>query len=195
MDNTVSENTEKKTIEVKQSFFSSAISDISAYIQLVDTKVSIIMAAVVAIIMGGVACYELIENLISLVKPCSWQGVALIISTTALVVSIAGVFVFGILTIRSHSSKIGYNSKWFLPQSTKEYSFDAYKEDILSMSDEDIIVNMAAELYKLNDINLNFQPGIALKASRAGNLHVIGTLNLCFSHTHIMFFRKFKSCL
>lgn len=57
------------------------------------------MAAVVAIIMGGVACYELIENLISLVKPCSWQGVALIISTTALVVSIAGVFVFGILTI------------------------------------------------------------------------------------------------
>lgn len=88
MDNTVSENTEKKTIEVKQSFFSSAISDISAYIQLVDTKVSIIMAAVVAIIMGGVACYELIENLISLVKPCSWQGVALIISTTALVVSI-----------------------------------------------------------------------------------------------------------
>ena len=43
--------------------------------------------------------------------------------------------------------------------------------------------------------NLNFQPGIALKASRAGNLHVIGTLNLCFSHTHIMFFRKFKSCL
>ena len=71
MDNTVSENTEKKTIEVKQSFFSSAISDISAYIQLVDTKVSIIMAAVVAIIMGGGACYELIENLISLVKPCS----------------------------------------------------------------------------------------------------------------------------
>lgn len=38
MDNTVSENTEKKTIEVKQSFFSSAISDISAYIQLVDTN-------------------------------------------------------------------------------------------------------------------------------------------------------------
>ena len=51
-------------------------------------------------------------------------------------------------------------------------------------------VSMAKE-----KMNLNFQPGIALKASRAGNLHVIGTLNLCFSHTHIMFFRKFKSCL
>ena len=143
MDNTVSENTEKKTIEVKQSFFSSAISDISAYIQLVDTKVSIIMAA--------------------------------------LVVSIAGVFVFGILTIRSHSSKIGYNSKWFLPQSTKEYSFDAYKEDILSMSDEDIIVNMAAELYKLNDINRqkNTTYRWALR-SFAATLITIGVIYMLF---------------
>ena len=53
---------------------------------------------------------------------------------------------------------------------------------------------LSVEISK-EDYNLNFQPGIALKASRAGNLHVIGTLNLCFSHTHIMFFRKFKSCL
>ena len=32
---------------------------------------------------------------------------------------------------------------------------------------------------------LNFQPGIALKASRAGNLHVIGTLNPV-SYTHLI---------
>lgn len=153
MENTVGESTEKKTLESKQSFLSSAISDISSYIQLADTKVSIIMAAVVAIVMGGFACYEPIEELIFLVKPCSWQGVSLIIATTVLVVSIIGVFAFGLLTIRSHTSKIGYKSKWFLPQSTKEYSFDEYKEDVLSMSDEDMIVNMAAELYKLNDIN------------------------------------------
>ena len=63
------------------------------------------------------------------------------------------VFVFGILTIRGHSSNIGYKSKWFLPQTTKEYSFDVYKRDIQEMTDEDIIENMAAELYKLNDIN------------------------------------------
>lgn len=153
MDNTNTVNAENKTVEVKQSFLSSAISDISAYIQLADTKVSIIMAAVVAVIMGGFACYEPIEDLISLVNPCSWESVALIISTIVLVVSIIGVFVFGILTIRSHFSKIRYKSKWFLSHSTKEYSFDIYKEDVLSMSDEDVIVNMAAELYKLNDIN------------------------------------------
>ncbi len=153
MSNTTPESTEKKTIEVKQSFLSGAISDISAYIQLIDTKISIIMAAVVAIIMGGLACYEPIEDLIFLIKPCSWHGVTLIILTTVLVVNIIGVFVFGILTIRSHASNIGYKSKWFLSQSTKEYSFDAYKEDIISMSDEDVIINMTAELYKLNDIN------------------------------------------
>lgn len=153
MSNTIPENVEKKTIEAKQSFFSSAISDISAYIQLTDTKVSIIMAAVVAIIMGAFACYEPIKDLTALVKPCSWQGIALIISTLALVVSIIGVFVLGILTIRSHTSNLRYKSKWFLSQSPEEYSFDTYKEDVISMSDEDVIINMAAELYKLNDIN------------------------------------------
>ena len=153
MDNANTANAKKKTDEIKQAFLSSAISDISAYIQLADTKVSIIMAAAFALIVGLFACYEPIGKLIASVKPCSWQGVALLVLAALLAVSTISVFVFGILTIRSHVSKIGYKSKWFLPQSTKEYSFDAYKADVLSMSDEDVIVNMAAELYKLNDIN------------------------------------------
>lgn len=153
MDDANTANSKKKPDEIKQAFLSSAISDISAYIQLADTKVSIIMAATVALIVGIFACYEPIGRFIASVEPCSWKGVALFILTTLLVASTISVFVFGILTIRSHVSKIGYKSKWFLPQSTKEYSFDAYKADVLSMSDEDVIVNMAAELYKLNDIN------------------------------------------
>ena len=153
MDNANTANAKKKTDEIKQAFLSSAISDISAYIQLADTKVSIIMAAAVALIVGLFACYEPIGKLIASVEPCSWKGVALFILAALLVASTISVFVFGILTIRSHVSKISYKSKWFLPQSTKEYSFDAYKADVLSMSDEDVIVNMAAELYKLNDIN------------------------------------------
>ena len=153
MDDANIANAKKKTDEIKQAFLSSAISDISAYIQLADTKVSIIMAAAVALIVGLFACYEPIGKLIASVKPCSWQGVALLVLAALLAVSTISVFVFGILTIRSHVSKIGYRSKWFLRQSTKEYTFDTYKADVLSMSDEDVIVNMAAELYKLNDIN------------------------------------------
>lgn len=152
MDNTNTGHSERKTDEIKQAFLSSAISDISAYIQLADTKVSIIMAAAVALIVGGGACYAPIGKLIASVRPCSWQGVTLIILVALLAASTICVFVFGILTIRSHMSKIGYKSKWFLPQSTKEYSFDVYKADVLSMSDKEVIVNMAAELYKLNDI-------------------------------------------
>lgn len=87
------------------------------------------------------------------IKPCSWLGVAIIIFSILFFISFAAVFVFGILTIRGHSSNIGYKSKWFLPQTTKEYSFDVYKRDVQEMTDEDIIENMAAELYKLNDIN------------------------------------------
>lgn len=153
MDNNINERHNAGSVGAKQAFLSSAISDISTYIQLKDTKISIIMAAVVAFIVGAFSCDELITESMAQIKPCSWLGVSLIIFTIVLIVCLVGVFVFGISTIRSHSSKIGYGSKWFLPQSTSEYSFDAYKVDIFAMSDEDVIENMAAELYKLNDIN------------------------------------------
>lgn len=48
----------KGTTEIKQAFLASAISDISSYIQLSDTKVSIIMAAMVALVAAVVSCYE-----------------------------------------------------------------------------------------------------------------------------------------
>lgn len=139
--------------EMKQAFLSYAISDISAYIQLSDAKVSIIMGAIVALIAGTLACYSPISETLLKIKPCTWIGIILIIFILLLLISLILIFVFGILTIRGHVSKIGYKSKWFLSQSSKAYSFDAYKHDIDNMSDEDIIENMAAELYKLNDIN------------------------------------------
>lgn len=93
-------------------------------------------------------------------------------------VSIISVFIFGILTLRGHSCKVDYKSKWFLPQSTAEYSFDAYKNDVFSMDDEDIIENMTAELYKLNDINRQ-----KLKSNkwalRAFSVYLISTASIC----------------
>lgn len=140
-------------IEIKQAFLSSAIADISSYIQLIDTKVSIIMAAIVAILAGAASCYEFITDNLDDIVPCSWKGIGIVFFTSVEVLSIIFIFVFGILTIRSHSSKVNYKSKWFLVKSTKEYSFDEFKKDVLVMSDEDVIENMSAELYKLNDIN------------------------------------------
>lgn len=144
---------DNKTQEIKQSFLASAISDISSYIHLADTKVSIVMAAVVAIIVGLASCYEPIATIVSTIIPCSWIGISLLILGFLFCVSVFLVFLFGLLTVRGHSSKIGYPSKWFWIQSTKEYSFDKYAEDVHKMTDDDVINNMAAELYKLNDIN------------------------------------------
>lgn len=147
------ENNNNKTIEIKQNFLASAISDISTYIQLSDTKVSIIMGAVVAILVGIAACYEPIERLVNNISPCSWYGVLLIILIIVGFISMILTFVFGLLTVRGHSSIINYKSKWYLAKSTKEYSFAEFCNDIKNMNDYDIITNMAAELYKLNDIN------------------------------------------
>jgi len=146
-------NENNKTAEIKQNFLASAITDISTYIQLADTKVSIIMGAVVAILVGIAACYEPIERLVDNILPCSWNGVLLIILVIIGFISMILTFVFGLLTVRGHSSIINYKSKWYLAKSTKEYSFTQFCNDIKNMSDNDIITNMAAELYKLNDIN------------------------------------------
>lgn len=149
----MSPNTDEPFNEMKQSFLASAIADIATYIQLADTKVSIIMGATVALIAGVMACYEPIADTLSEIMPCSWLGVSLIIFSALCAGNIIAVFVYGILTIRAHSSNLDYPSKWYLPKSTQEYSFDVYKQDVISMSNQDIIENMAAELYKLNDIN------------------------------------------
>ncbi len=114
-------------MKLNKHFYLTLFSDISSYIQLSDTKVSIIMAAIVALIAVVASCYEPIFSVLIKIKPCSWLGVLIIIFSVLLLISLIAVFVFGILTIRGHSSNIGYKSKWFLPQSTKEYSFDAYK--------------------------------------------------------------------
>ena len=143
----------EKNIDVKQAFLSNAIGDISSYIQLVDTKVSIIMAAVVAIFVGAATCNDPISEAIKKIQPCSWIGVFFMIISILCLISIILVFLFGLLTVRGHSSTIKYKSKWFIAQSAKEYSFNDYSKDIQKMTDEDIIINMAAELYKLNDIN------------------------------------------
>lgn len=149
--NTIPNN--EQSNEMKQVFLSNAISDIATYIQLADTKVSIIMGSLVALVAGVLACYEPIFQAFLNVKPCSWLGICIIIFTLLFLLSLITVFVFGILTIRGHASNISYKSKWFLSQSFKEYSFETYKQNIKAMTDRDIIENMAAELYKLNDIN------------------------------------------
>jgi hypothetical protein len=139
--------------EMKQEFLASAIADIATYIQLADTKVSIIMGSLVALIAGALSCHKPIFQAFFNVRPGSWLKNCIVILIPICLISLIAVFVFGILTIREHVSNIGYKSKWFLSRSSKEYPFDTYKKELLDMTDNEIIENMGAELYKLNDIN------------------------------------------
>ena len=75
-------NIQSENSEMKLTFLSNAISDISTYIQLADTKVSIIMGTVVALIAGVIACYEPIGKIVSSIKPCSWIGILFVLLST-----------------------------------------------------------------------------------------------------------------
>lgn len=140
-------------IETKQAFLSSAISDISSYIHLTDTKVSIIMAVMAAIIVAITTCLEAIVYNIYCINLYSLIGILEVLFLSAFIVAFVGVFFFGLLTIRGHQSNLKCQSNWFIVKSIEEYSFEIYRKEIKQMTDNDILENMAAELYKINDIN------------------------------------------
>ena len=95
----MSSNVDERFDEMKQSFLASAITDISTYIQLADTKVSIIMGALVALIAGILACYDPIIKVVSNVSPCSWVGISIVIFSVLCLSSVIAVFVLGILLL------------------------------------------------------------------------------------------------
>lgn len=142
----------QENYEAKQAFLSAAITDISSSIHLADSKVSIMMAALVALVAGLFACLDQVMIILSRLSPINMLSCSIIISFALMFICICAVFIFGTLTIRGHSSEMDYKSKWFLHQPKKEYHFDAFQKDIINMSNIDIIENMAVELYKLNDI-------------------------------------------
>ena len=142
----------RKSFDRKQNFLGAAISDISTYIQLADTKVSIIMGALVALMAATLACTEQIGKFFSNVTWSSKTGIVIILLIILCSACAILVFVFGIMTIRVHRVKIIYKSKWFI-KDYKDYPFNEYLDDVRDMCDGDIIENMSAELYKLNVIN------------------------------------------
>ena len=144
---------ENKNIELKQAFLSNAISDISSYIHLTDTKVSIIMAILAVMIATITACHEFIMNKILVSKSSFLYFILIVGVLLCFIISLAGVFIFGILTIKGHQAQLKYNSKWFIEKSVETYTFETYKKDALQMTDDDILENLTAELYKLNDIS------------------------------------------
>lgn len=74
------------------------------------------------------------------------------------------------------------NLNGFYQSPSKEYSFEIYIRELKEMTDNDVIENMGAELYKLNDINSQknqtMKWTIYLFALTLGTVTIIGILLL-----------------
>lgn len=138
--------------EIKQNFLASAIEDISSYIHLADTKVSIIMGAITAFLLGFITFYDKIRDKIT---PLMTEKLGEILCFAGLLIALVCIIVSilcGILTLRPHTCNIKYDTNWFI--NLKKYDFPKFKSEVQIMNNDKIIDDMAAELYKLNNINI-----------------------------------------
>lgn len=136
--------------ELSHIFLSNAISNVSSWIQLIDTKVSIIMGVIVALIS---AYAPVILKKIYTIKLYSVYGFFEMGILIICFIALLGLIYFGILTLRPHNVNVVYSSKWYIDRSIEDYSLDLYLKELNEMTEIDFIENMAVELYKLNDIN------------------------------------------
>lgn len=136
-----------------QNFLGSAISDISGYIKFSDTKVSIIMAAMGVIIAGIINCRNIIYTTYKLMPNCSLLQLLFAVILVTFLTATVLVYFWGLQTIKSHTCEIEFKSLWFIKEKRELYSFENYRDAVEKMTDKDIVDTMAAELYKLNDIN------------------------------------------
>ena len=182
---------EKKVVEVdcatKQSFFNSAISDISGHIKFLDTKVSIIMSALGIIIAGTINCRHMIYNTNIKIKNYSLLHTFFWILLLLYALNIFLVYCWGLFTIKAHECNINFKSLWFIKDSKEKYSFETYKVDVEKMTAKDIIDTLAAELYKLNDIYR--QKASTTKKTIASFVATLIVLSLIMG---ICIFAKFK---
>lgn len=135
-----------------QNFLISAISDISGYIKFLDTKVSIIMAALGVIISGTINCRETVFNTYNKIQKYSFLNIFMCIVMLLFSLCVILVFFWGLCTIKAHYCSIDYKSAWFIKDKKEDYSFEAYKHEVENMTSKDVIDTLSAELYKLNDI-------------------------------------------
>lgn len=136
--------------ELSHIFLTNAITNISSCIQLIDTKVSIIMGVIVALISAYAT--TILEKIYT-IKVYSVYGFFETVILIICFISLLVLIYFGILTLRPHNVKVAYSSKWYIDRSVEDYSLNLYLKELNEMTEIDFIENMAVELYKLNDIN------------------------------------------
>lgn len=134
-----------KTTEHRE-FLISAINNITQFIQLSDTKISIVMAANIGIIAIFLSSFSAPHINQSLLYYIFYLMMVLFIVFWGLSM------LFSVLSIKSRISKCSYKSNWFF--STNEFDYLTKFEEIYRMNSKEIIKNLSVELYKLNRIHM-----------------------------------------
>ena len=135
-------------------FLKVAISDLAGNLNLLDTKISIIIATV-GVILGLVAtcksnilkAYYFYEDI------CYFKAIFLLLAVSY-IVSIIVTFICGIKCIMIRFGKSNSSSLWFFD--TEAYggiSERRYIQKVKCMSEKTIMKNLSVEVYKLNKIN------------------------------------------
>ncbi len=135
-------------------FLKDAISDLSGNLTLIDTKISIILATVGVILGLVVACKSNILKAYYFYSDNNISNVVFLLLSLIYVISIIITFIYGIKCIMIRFGKSDSKSLWFFK--TKDYggiSEENYIQKVKCMSEETMMKNYAAEVYKLNQIN------------------------------------------
>lgn len=135
-------------------FLKVAISDLAGNLNLLDTKISIIIATA-GVILGLVAtCKSNILKAYCFYEDICCLKAIFLLLTVAYIVSIIITFICGIKCIMIRFGKSKFSSLWFFD--TESYggiSEKQYLQKIKHMSKQSITENLSIEVYKLNTIN------------------------------------------
>lgn len=133
-------------------FLNSAIIDIANWMRFMDAKVGIVLSLCGVIMTGFISLRQEIIQIVN--HSCCFYITILILFIFMVLLILAIVLYNGFETIEARIGNLQYKSKWFFtPNSNnQEEDFRKYAQDVFSMNENDIIENMAAELYKLNSI-------------------------------------------
>ena len=135
-------------------FLLAAISDLTGNLNLLDTKISIVMATVGAILGVAVACKSNILKAYNYYSNSCILKILFLLFLFIFVLSVLTTFICGIQCIMIRVGKSKSPSLWFF--NTEKFggiSEQDYYRKIKRMTNEDINKNLSTELYKLNAIN------------------------------------------
>ncbi len=144
----------KSDNECLNDFLNSALSDLTANLCLLDTKISIIMATVGVVLGLVVACKSNILKAYQFYSEFCILNILFLLLTITYVLSIIFTFIYGINTVTIRFGKSKIKSFWFFK--TELYggiSEKDYLRQVKKLTPQKINKNLACEVYKLNSIN------------------------------------------